>query len=306
MTLPLPFEDFLKRSNKVHGGKFSYVDSSYRTASGKVSIICPVHGEFRQTAQKHLGGQGCPSCSPRWTLYSKETFVEKSKEKHGDRFDYSKSNYINAKTKIEIICPIHGSFWQIPKSHFLNGYGCRKCSMKVVHDSQRRSQQDFLAKCKILHGDLYSYEKVDYKTARKKVIITCEKHGDFKITPDSHLTGRCGCPQCSSSFGENKVRNFLKSVDAPFVEQHWFANCRDQKPLKFDFYLGPFLIEFQGAQHYKPVKKWGGLKNFKGIQKRDQIKRDYCKNNGLTILEIKYDDKKWKEKIENVLFAYLI
>lgn len=108
-------EEFIKRSKLCHTEEYDYSKVNYIDYTTKVCIICKEHGEFWQRPDKHLRGQGCPKCGAekcKRTMFKndKETFFRKAKEKFGDYYDLSKVNYIDAKTKVEIICPIHGSF----------------------------------------------------------------------------------------------------------------------------------------------------------------------------------------------------
>jgi hypothetical protein len=118
-----------------------------------------------------------------------EIFLEKAVIKHDNKFDYSLAEITNSKTKIKIICPIHGEFEQRPNDH-LNGYGCPDCG-----GTKRLTTDKFIEKAKELHGDRYDYSKVIYKTTTDKVIITCPVHGDFESKPNNHLNGK-GCKQC--------------------------------------------------------------------------------------------------------------
>ena len=123
-------EGFIKKARLVHGNKYDYSKVNYANNATKLCIICPKHGEFWQTPNGHLSGQGCPKCglenSREKQASTKEEFIKKAREKHGDKYDYSKVEYINANTKVCIICPQHGEFWQRPNSH-LSGHGCHKC-----------------------------------------------------------------------------------------------------------------------------------------------------------------------------------
>lgn len=119
-----------------------------------------------------------------------EEFIEDAIKVHGDEYDYSKVNYVNNNTKVEIICKEHGSFWVLPRIH-LTGCKCGKC--KGVS-----SDRDyFIQKAKEIHGDKYDYDKVVYEKANKKVCIICNVCGtEFLQTPNSHLDGH-GCPECA-------------------------------------------------------------------------------------------------------------
>lgn len=117
-----------------------------------------------------------------------EEFIAEARKVHGDKYDYSKVNYTNNNTKVEIICPIHGSFFVLPRIH-LQGCECSKCR-GVGSDKEY-----FIQKAKQIHGEKYDYSKVDYEKSNKKVFIICKRCGkEFLQTPNSHLCGHgCEC-----------------------------------------------------------------------------------------------------------------
>lgn len=126
----------------------------------------------------------------------KEEFIRLAKERHGDKYDYSNVEYVNSTAKVKIICPIHGEFEQLPYLH-LGGSGCRKCSGKGL------SQEEIIQRFKTVHGERYDYSKFIFTKMHDKSIITCEKHGDFLLTPAKHMQGR-GCQKCAM---ENRSKN---------------------------------------------------------------------------------------------------
>lgn len=127
---------------------------------------------------------------------TQEQFIERSRVVHGDTYDYSKVHYVNNSTKVEIICPIHGSFWQTPNKH-MSGRGCthpgciqaKKKKVSLEHDM---SFDEFLTKAREVHGDRYDYSQVDYRGSRIKVCVICPDHGEFWVKPSEHITGK-GC-----------------------------------------------------------------------------------------------------------------
>ena len=118
-------EDFIKKARLKHGDKYDYSKVDYKNYEDNVTIICPIHGEFKQQPSIHLQGNGCPYCGGTKKLTTAE-FIKKAREVHGDRYDYSKVDYKNAKTEVIIICPRHGEFKQQPYLHTI-GYNCPKC-----------------------------------------------------------------------------------------------------------------------------------------------------------------------------------
>lgn len=122
-------DEWIKKARKVHGDKYLYDKVSYNGSDKKVLITCPIHGDFWQEAASHLSGVGCPKCRGGVEMTTEE-YIDRLKQVHGNRYDYSKVNYINAKEKIDIICSRHGVFRQLPYQH-LQGKGCPKCGKQT-------------------------------------------------------------------------------------------------------------------------------------------------------------------------------
>lgn len=123
--------DFIKRANEVHNGYYDYSQTVYVKSNEKVKIICPIHGIFEQTPNKHLAGQGCKQCGRNRTRLTKDEFICRAKSVHGDKYDYSKVNYTSINDKVEIVCPEHGSFYQTPHCHITLKQNCPKCAAFV-------------------------------------------------------------------------------------------------------------------------------------------------------------------------------
>lgn len=276
-------EEFIKKANKIHNNIYNYSLVNYRDSRHKVKIICDLHGEFEQTAQNHLNGQNCPLCSGTIKSSTKE-FIEKSKNIHGDKYDYSLSDYINRSTPIKIICKIHGEFEQLPFLH-LKGCSCYKCYAK----SKCESTEEFILRAIEIHGDKYDYSLVRYENVTKKIQIICKKHGIFEQSASSHLRG-FGCQICKNSKGEEKISKILKSKNIIFKREKTFTNCRNILPLPFDFYLPEhnMCIEFDGEQHFIEKPEWNS--DLISIQKRDEIKNIYCKENNIILYRFNYKE----------------
>jgi hypothetical protein len=133
-----------------------------------------------------------------------EEFIRRSKEKFGDKYDYSISVYKNRRTNIEYICKIHGVIEQRPDLH-MNGYGCHKC-----YNKGRTILEDFIKRSNIIHNNKYTYDKVIYVRAKSKVMITCPIHGDFPQKPNDHLCGY-GCIKCSGRY--SKKDEFIQNAN---------------------------------------------------------------------------------------------
>lgn len=204
-------DNFIAEAKMIHGDKYDYSKVVYVDRETDVCIICPEHGKFWQRPSSHLKGCGCCKCSGNENGTT-ESFIEKARNIHGNRYDYSKVEYVNNKTKVCIICPEHGEFWQTPKNH-LKGQGCVKCKYKKHSESLKLTTEQFVEKARLLHGDRYDYSKTDYVDNKTKLTITCSKHGDFYQTAHEHLQG-CGCPVCgyTMSRGEIEITDYLRTL----------------------------------------------------------------------------------------------
>ena len=142
-------DEFIREAQSIHHNRYDYSKVEYTNNKTKVCIVCPEHGEFWQTPSDHLNGKGCPQCAGN-VRCDKDTFIEKAKHMHNDRYDYSKVEYVNAHTKVCIICPEHGEFWQTPNNH-LNGNGCPLCKNRKIGDGLRDTVEDFTKKSNEIH-----------------------------------------------------------------------------------------------------------------------------------------------------------
>jgi Zn finger protein HypA/HybF involved in hydrogenase expression len=289
----LTTEEFIEKAIKVHGDRYDYSSTNYCRNRLKVMIICKKHGSFQQTPSSHLLGSCCPKCQGKSRLTNDE-FIKKAKKIHNNRYNYSIVNYVNNHTKVKIICLKHGEFEQIPTSHLQNK-GCPKCANKNV------TTDEFIEKCKIIHKNKYDYSLVNYITSTSKIDIICKKHGSFQQIPNSHLNGQ-GCPICKSSKGELLIKEYLDKHKIPYIKEKMFDDCKGEKrKLPFDYYLPQenILIEYDGIQHLKSIKHFGGEKTHISLKIRDEIKNLYAKKHNIFLLRIKYNEINNIEKILN-------
>lgn len=288
---------FVEKAQLIHGALYDYSKTNYKGRFIKVLIVCKKHGEFFQTPGNHLCGKGCKLCKneklSKDRSFSVKEFIRRASLIH-KKYDYKLVNYINAHTKIKIICPLHEVFEQTPMHH-LKGQGCPKCRLIKLSKKFSSDGDAFIEKAKKIHGNKYNYIYVDYKNARTKVKIFCSTHNIFEQTPNKHLKGQ-GCPHCASSLGELKIRKFLEDMEIPFISKKNFFDCYDKRPLPFDFFLPTFniAIEYDGLHHFLPVNFTGKRSkeylqwNLDQIKKRDQIKTDYCRMKGINLIRITY------------------
>jgi len=198
-------EDFIERSIKVHGDKYSYDKTNYTRAKDKVIITCPKHGDFEILPHNHLNGQGCVRCSK---CTCTEDFIEKANIIHDNKYNYNKSTFIRSNQKIIITCPKHGDFKQTPNDH-LSGHGCPECAKENILLSTKKSAkttEEFITEAIKIHGNKYDYNKVNYINNISPVTIICPIHGEFQQVPTVHINARGGCPICGKISAAEKQR----------------------------------------------------------------------------------------------------
>ena len=238
-----------------------------------------------------------------------ENFIQRVNQIHNYKFRYSKTKYVHVKQNIIITCVMHGDFLQTPNNH-INGQGCPRCAMIVRKSKLQLSKNEFICRSIKKHGTKFSYDKSQYVNNRTKLIITCPLHGDFYQIPDVHMNGK-SCPKCNESQGERRIRRFLENNNIDFQSQYRIKECKNKKPLPFDFAIFSksklqWMIEFHGKHHYIPtirsysVSAEMAIENLKTQQMRDSIKSTFCKLNQIPLLVISY-----KDDIESSIINFL-
>ena len=285
-------EEFIKRAKLIHGDKYDYSKVEYINSNLKVCIICPKHGEFLQDPSNHLQGHKCQKCATddakiKQSL-QKWQFIEKAKKIHGDNYDYSKIEYKNNRTKVCIICPTHGEFWQTPHDH-LSGYGCKKCGIENMKKSQKLTNEEFIKRSMAVHGS-------NYETP---VCIICPKHGEFWQTPHSHING-VDCPYCANenyAKEEKLYEIILSKIKDEIIRWKKFKWLRYKNPMSIDIYIPSkkIGIEYQGIEHFKATPFFGGEKKFEETYKRDKEKIKLCEENGIKLFHFTFNKKDCKD-----------
>lgn len=195
-------ETFITKAKAVHGERYDYSKVVYTNANTKVEIVCANHGSFTQQATKHVNCyQGCPKCASNGRRLSKENFIERAKAFHGDFYDYSKVEYTNSVTKVDIICPLHGTFQQLPPTHLKAG--CNYCATERAAKKLTYTTGQFVEKAVEVHDNFYDYSETNYINSAGYVSIGCKLHGNFRQLAGAHLAGY-GCPKCGREKG---IRN---------------------------------------------------------------------------------------------------
>lgn len=161
------------------------------------------------------------------TKFNTNIFIEKSKNKHGEKYDYSLSEYTGCDSKIKIICPIHGLFEQQAYLHYKKGAGCIKCAENYTASILKKGIEKFVLEASLIHNGKFDYSLSNYQGALKKIKIICPIHGIFEQTPDNHLHKK-GCKKCH--FENLKLLNTLTNEE--FVKK---ANLVHDNYFNYDF-----------------------------------------------------------------------
>lgn len=274
---------FIEKARKVHGDKYDYSKVVYRNAMSQVTVICPEHGEFKIIPNSHIHGKaGCPKCN-RLNL-GIDDWIERFKSVHGDRYDYSKVTYVDNSTKVCIICPEHGEFWQAPSKHYNGKQGCPNCAKRKRGDLRKTTKEKYIEKARKVHGDKYDYSKIVYDNLHDKITIICPKHGEFNQLAYDHTNGH-GCPVCANLYSskENEIYDFLaKELGEENIIQHDRIVLGGRKEL--DIYV-PSLrlaIEYNGLYWHSEATgkdKWYHYDKMKA-----------CEAKGIRLIEIFEDE----------------
>ena len=224
----LTTEEFIARARAVHGDAYDYSKVVYTTSATPVEVICPQHGSFFPRPNNHVANRSrCPQCAG-YAPTTLAQFLTRARAAHGDRYDYSRVVYTKVETKVEIICPTHGPFWQTPLDH-AGGHGCAACGVEKSAASRRHDAATFLARARAKFGDALDYRQMDYRNTTTAITIVCPEHGPFRQTPYEHLAST-GCPWCTG----------LK----PITQETFLARARAAHGDRYDY----TLVDYQGWQ----------------------------------------------------------
>lgn len=202
--------------------------------------------------------------------------------------EYKKSN-----SKLTFMCN-EGHVFEMNFSGFKKLKECPICTGKWLNYDVVK---------KYIENENYVLLSNEYINNRTKLKIKCSKGHVYLITFDNYKNGY-RCPICKSSKGEKKVNEILDKYNIKYYNQYKFNDCKFKQQLPFDFYLPDYncCIEYDGIQHYKIVKRFGGFNGFIDTKIRDTIKNIYCKNNNIELLRISYLNF---DNIENIIINKL-
>ena len=290
-------EDFQNKSNLVHNNQYEVIDFKGTNFIAKVKhLICG--NILKQRGCNHLRGDGCPYCYGN-KKYSKEEILKISKEKWDNEYMILSENVEYNKKSVILHNTCGNKFEQVIYHHLLKG-GCKFCAGNNKHTIQ--SVQE---KSDKIHNNEYIILS-EPRGSFSKIKILHKKCGNeyFQVV-STHISG-CGCPKCNTfSKGEVFIENYLKDNNIEYYTQKTFDMCKYVNKLKFDFYLPEYdtCIEFDGEQHFKPIRYFGGKPAFELQKIKDNIKNEYCSKNNIQLVRFRYDNKfeKISEDLKKIL-----
>ena len=284
--------EFIEDARKVWGYKYDYSLVEYKGSHVDVAILYK-NNVYYQSPSQHLSGYKCESQNIKNT----EDFIKKCYQRHGNKYDYSLVEYKGIQEKVKI--KYNGVIYEQKAGAHLYSEGL------VENVKKRRTLEEFKELSCNIHDNKYSYDKSIYINNETKLTITCPIHGDFEQRPVSHLQG-FGCNSCSDSRGEKMIAKFLNKYKINYIRQYKFDGCIGKKyKLPFDFYIPSrrTCIEFDGKQHYQPMDLFGGLKAYESLKINDKIKEEYCEDNYINLIRIKYNQI---DEIHQILWYNLV
>jgi len=285
-------EKFIKQAKKAHNNNplLNYDKVELDVLSDTVTITCKIHGDFPQKASDHLKPSGCPKCSREKAVdkirIPLEEAIRRSKEAHGDKYDYSLLKYDKVTDIVQIGCPKHGFFPVALNTHY-SGVECKDCSIERQTTNKFDDVEDFVRKANLAHNNFFDYSKVVYTDSTTNVVITCPDHGDFPQMPYNHIQEQ-GCSKCYSNVSkkETAVLDFISShIEAEGTNRQFINN----KEIDIVVPSKKLAIEFDGLYYHSE----------KFIDKKYHLeKTQECNKIGYSLVHIFEDE--WDKKPEIV------
>ena len=256
---------------------YTLLSTEYKNSHSKLQYECP-KGHIGEISYHNFDyGKMCAECAG-----TKKHTIEEVKEAFlKAKYTLLSTEYINSITKLKYECPL-GHIGEISYDNFIRGHKCSKCAKNKKYTIEEVR--------KIFLTESYTLLSTEYTNCKTKLKCKCSLGHISEINFAKFVNGkRCGT--CRETKGEQAIRKYLTELNLKFIQEKRFENCRNINALPFDFHVdNNFIIEYDGQQHFKPVKFFGGEKKFIECQQSDKIKTDYCKNNKLALLRISYDE----------------
>lgn len=269
---PLTTKQFIEKAQSIHP-RYDYTRSEYKNQKTKVTVGCPDHGWFTVLPKTHTRSShptGCPSCGNNNKKLAKldtlETFIQKAQSVHGDYYDYSKVVYEKSNKKVEIICPIHGSFFKRPNGHITGKQGCPICGTLSGADKQKLTHKEVVSRISTLYDNRYDVIG-EYTNITDTIEVKCSIHNDvFYPVANNILNGKEACPECAKHKHASNIRRvswdeFLAECNIRHFEKYEYI------PPSGEFFLQTSKIDIRCPEHgefrQRAVDHW----NYRGCPK---------------------------------------
>ncbi|MGN1372239.1 MAG: hypothetical protein ACI4XM_08205 [Candidatus Coprovivens sp.] len=295
----LTYEDV---KNYIESFGYVLLSKEYTNNRTNLKMKCDNEHECEISLSNFKKGRRCKHCKSQKLSEQFKIPYEEVKE-YIESFGYEllSKEYVNANEYILINPPCEHEAYEVTFSAFKNqGQRCPKCANEHRNDNKKSSYEEIK---KEFEKEGYKLLSEEYENSKKKLSVQCPKGHKYETSYGNFQQGK-RCPHCNESKGEKEIEDILNKYQVNFCSQYKFDNCRLQRRLPFDFYLPQYncCIEFDGEQHYKIVEYWGGLDGFVSRVIRDTIKNEYCKNNNIKLIRIRYEEI---DSIEEILIDEL-
>ena len=285
-----------KVKNFIEQNNYKLLSTEYKNAHELLTMKCPNNHIVEINFNNFKNGKRCPECYKEERLLNLDK-VKKRIEDEGHKL--LSTEYINSSEELEIQCP-KGHIYKRSYDYFRTNHRCTKC---LEENIEFKRNKRYIAIKEYIEKEGYVLLSKEYKNNKQSILIKCDKGHIYETCFDNFQQG-CRCPNCNSSKGNKEINDILIKLNINFFSEYKFKNCKFKRKLPFDFYLPDYncCIEFDGIQHYKIIKHFGGYDAFITRKIKDTIKNEYCKNNNIKLIRIPY----WEiNNIEEILIKEL-
>jgi hypothetical protein len=289
-------ENIIKKCKNKKYKLLNFENGKYENSYTKFKLECNIDGYIWETNYNKFINQntGCHKC---YNQHKKDTneiknILETINKKCMDQnYELIKicDNKMTSKTKIILRCKKDDYSWNTTLNHFINRDQC--CSRCIGRNKTTQEViNEIEIKCSSKNYTFLGFNDY-YKNNKSKFKLKCIYNHTWETYYSNFINNNRCCPTCSESRGEKIINDILNARNIEYIREAKFDNCIYKRQLRFDFYLPKFntCIEFDGIQHFEPVKRFGGEYYLSEIIKKDYIKNKYCEDNNIKLIRIKYN-----------------
>lgn len=287
---------FVAEVRALVGDEYTFLEE-YKTNKDKIRVKHNKCGnEYSVTPHAFLNtGRRCGLCFGN-NKKSNHEFKSEVSRLVGNEYEFLE-DYKNSKTRITVRHNTCGNEYLVRPGCFIGGKRCPKC-----YGGKKKTDLEFKDEVRELVGEEYVFLE-EYKTSHTKIMVKHNACGnEYLVKPTNFLSGT-RCPICSESAGEKAVAKYLTRKGIKFDAEFPIKYSENKYPLRIDFFAEGVAIEYDGEQHFKPKKYWGGERALRETQRRDRIKNEYCAANGIPMIRIPYWDF---DRIDEILTEKLL